>query len=419
MNKEELKKFLTEKSGYLKSSSIRIQKMFEKKNIWIPLYEIKEAIKEVKNEIQIKKLKQVDLSDIPKEMNLNTYTHGIIGPDSKPLQKNIKDEIPKGFKVKSKWQNAKGEWLQSLEAIEDKEEDTLLDDIKNIIKKETSLIHLHTPTNLNYNNLDLKVWTSDKHIGACTKDSMFDNYYSAKEFEIRMDKIYEGIKNQFNKNGVFSCITIGDLGDAIDGMDGYTVSRSHQLPQNLNNKEAFKVYFEVHKKFIEKLMLSGFANNYNYWMITNSNHGGDFEYTAHMALKYWMEIAYPEIKVKTFDNFINHIYNNGICYILTHGKDKKNRKFGLPMYPDAKLESFIVNYMKMNNIPLEMDIRIIKGDLHVSNSCDTKIGRYRNVASVFGSSGWVMDNYGFTQPGCDYEILDLDSGEIYESKFKL
>lgn len=331
-----------------------------------------------------------------------------------------KNEVLKepSLKLKSRWQSANGQWLESYKVDDSSEEDKLSsEDITKAIKDALVDVEPFFKIRdfITYSTKSMLVWTSDKHIGADNSDAQHNIPYNKEVFKDRMFQIADNIVRKSFKEGKFDTLVIADLGDAIDGQDGYTASRTHKLPQNLTNKEVFEVYINVHIKFIETLVKNNVAANYEFWFNTCSNHGGSYEYACHRALQLYIEAKYPDIVIKSFDKFIGHTKFKDVTYILTHGKDDKNRKFGLPLYPDPKTEVFIDNYLKVNKLSLDENIRLIKGDLHQSASVPCKnINRYRNVASIFGSSGWVMDNYGMTEPGCDYEIIDHSTNEIIE-----
>lgn len=340
-----------------------------------------------------------------------------LGPDTITLkQTNDKPNL----RLKSRWQSANGEWLESYKATEDEIDNTLTEeDIEKAVKKAIKNIKPVKIKNYDVGTKSLLVWTADKHIGADTSDTMFDNEYNGEVFANRMDLIADNIIDT-RLDHTISTLVIADLGDATDGQDGFTASKTHRLPQNMSNKEVFETYLKVHINFLNKLVSNKVADKYEYWFNTCSNHGGSYEYTCHRALQVYIENVYPDITIKSFDQFIGHTKFNDITYILTHGKDDKNRKFGLPLYPDPKTEVFIDNYLKQNKLSLNNNIRLIKADLHQAASVPCKnINRYRNVSSVFGSSGWIMDNFGMTDPGCCYEIIDDNTNDILEGTWSL
>jgi hypothetical protein len=393
--REEIVEFLEEKQGYQKCSPFKIQMALENKGKEFTEEECKQALNFVKTgEVPIGK--------------------GILDK----LDKDTK--IPEGFEIKSKWQNAAGEWLMSLKPTEETIKGVAPEDyystFQDIISEEFICTESIEKNSFRSNKKDLKIWSSDKHIGAIGSD---DNEYSAEIFENRMNKLFDHIIYLVKQNGIFETITIADLGDALDGMDGFTVSRHHRLKQNMDNKQMFETYFRVHKQFFDRLFASGAAKKYQLWNITNSNHDGDFLYVANAALMAYVEGVYPEVKVEVLDKFMNHLNHEGIDYILTHGKDKENKKFGLPLYPDAKVEIFIEAFLKRMDVPRKARVRLVKGDLHMSSSAPCKnIEKYKTVSSMFGSSQWVLDNFELTDAGVDYEILDLDTEIISEATLK-
>lgn len=330
--------------------------------------------------------------------------------------KKIIDQIPPHLKLKSRWQSASGEWLESYKTtdevsglskqdIEESITNTLKDVNPTILQKQITT-----------SNKSLLVWTSDKHIGASTDEAMFENDYDEFEFQKRLSVLLKKIFGKVNEYGRLETLVIADLGDAIDGQDGFTASKMHKLPQNMTNRQMFDTYLNTHIKFVDSLIANNFANNYEFWFITKSNHGGVLEYAACKALQTYISVKYPKlVVVKSLDKFINHVEFRDVTYLLSHGKDDGNRKFGLPLYPDPKTEIIIDNYLKMNKLSLNERVRLIKGDLHLPTSTPCKnIERYRTVGSMFGSSGWIMDNFGFTRACTCYEIYDEHNGDILE-----
>lgn len=394
--------FIIERPSYIKEGAIRLQKLVERQlGLDVTKEECRQAVRNVK--IKLKPVESLNKAKKEFEEELDNF---------------YQEEVPKGFTIKSKWQLPNGEWRISLKPIEEEVEEDILNiqDLFSDILAESKLESYRTKKPQFKSKLDLKVWTSDKHIGACGSE---DNEYSAEEFENRLSDLYCKIEELSFNNNNFNTITIADLGDAIDGMDGYTVSRTHRLKQNLNNKEMFETYFRTHKKFFDNLFNSGFAANYQVWNVTNSNHGGDYEYIAQCALMEYIKAVYPEVIVINLDKFLNHVEHEGVDYVLTHGKDKENRRFGLPLFPNPQAETLIEAFLKRKDIPRQARVRLIKGDLHQYCVAPCKnIEVYKTVPSMFGTSEWVLDNFELTEAGCAYEILDLFDGQITEGVIK-
>ena len=86
-----------------------------------------------------------------------------------------------------------------------------------------------------------------------------------------------------------------------------------------------------------------------------------------------------------------------------------------PLILDTNTENKINNYLDAFN--LSGKINFIKGDLHQSATTFGKRFRYKSVGSFFGSSEWIMQNFGFTKAVCDIDILIND--QILETQILL
>lgn len=334
-----------------------------------------------------------------------------------------KSEPTPKLELKSKWQNANGQWLESYRVKE--EEVATIDptDILDVIRKVLSDT---TPINIDFAQYDsakaLNVWITDEHIGADTKNGLFDNEYNYEEIKKRLDTILDEISKLAFMVGGFDQINIGMLGDTFDGWDGETTRGGHKLPQSLDNRQAFTTFLSIYTNFVDKLVAMNLANRIHFYFVANSNHGGDFDYIAYKTLELYMSEKYPDIKVVIFEKFVNHFHYGCHTYIVTHGKDQENRKYGFPLVINEQTKGFINDYMKLN--PMRPHVHFVKGDLHRSNldldrMCSTQSSfTYQNVASVFGASKWIMENFGATMPIVDYEIVSKDDyrvlrGHIY------
>lgn len=355
---------------------------------------------------------------------------------NKPEIENNKEE---NLKLKGRWQNAAGKWLESYKVENEnnidyqKIEKSFENIVKNNLKEEKYIDQDKEENNIpsieidvfpaNHNYKTLLVYTSDKHIGACTKDGLYSelNNYTEKVFSQRMEKIFMSICRNVRLFGKFKKIVICDLGDAIDGFNGLTTRGMHGLIQNMTDIEVFETYLRVHKQFFDNLYLHRleFFNELEVRAVSNSNHGGDAEYMCHRSLEIYLNEKY-KTKTKVFTDFIDHFEEGNHVFLFTHGKDKNNRKFGFPLALNPDTELIIKQYVELNNIDYKgKKIHLIKGDLHQSLSQDGKFLRYKNVGSVFGSSDFIMVNYGYTFPKCDYDIIDERNHEVLEGKIDL
>ena len=263
------------------------------------------------------------------------------------------------------------------------------------------------------NNKGLFVYMSDKHIGALTKiDSNYSNEYNRQVFKDRLEQTYNKIIQLYNEQGCFDTIYICDLGDSVDGWNGYTTRGGHKLPQNMSNREVFETYVEEHKYFFDNLIKSNVATNYEVVFQTNSNHGGDFEYIAAKALSYYLDGTY-NIQVRLMEKFLEHFEYGEHTFILTHGKDSEDLKFGLPLQLNDKTENYINKYINYHNIDISKNIHVIKGDLHTESQQLGQNFRYRNVLSMYGSSKWIHSNFGPGMAGVSFDIVEKDYDTVY------
>jgi hypothetical protein len=179
----------------------------------------------------------------------------------------------------------------------------------------------------------------------------------------------------------------------------------------MNNKEQVKCFIEEMTLFFKNLQLIP-HNKIKYYAVGESNHGGDFEYTAQVGLSYILNAMGVESTV--YDTFIGHFEHKGHFYVLSHGKDGINMYKNWPLVLNDKVEGYINQYLDENHI---YTATIIKGDLHQSATSYGKRIKYKSVGSLFGSSEWIHVNFGNTRACCDFSILENDS--VYDSRVVL
>ena len=196
---------------------------------------------------------------------------------------------------------------------------------------------------------------------------------------------------------------IDDLGDFMDGWDGETTRGGHKLPQNMNNIQAFKVGLEFKKKMIEYLHA-----HYDYIVcnnVCNDNHGGHFSYMVNHAFKEFIDVKYSNVMVNNYDKFIDHYFIGRHAIVLSHGKDKKQMKFGFKPMLDSKQIEKIEHYNKHNekgNIYRNSDfVEFSKGDSHqmLFDWSTAQDFNYMNYPALSPSSEWVSTNFKSGQRG--------------------
>jgi len=323
------------------------------------------------------------------------------------------------WKLVQYWSKEKSAgWLVSALFAHIKPEDTFNDDIEGILREvflESNIaVHPMPKKALVSTSRGLFVYMSDKHVGALTHPTaLFGNEYNENVFEERMNKTLEEIEKQVRIHGRLQDLFICDLGDSLDGWNGYTTRGGHQLPQNMDSKEAFMTYLYTHKRFFDTLVERNLANNIHAIMQTNDNHAGSFGYITNQALNLYLNTAYPFIKVTIMEKFLEHFDYGKHTFIFTHGKDSEDLKHGLPLFLTEKAENFLNKYINHHNLGENKNISIVKGDLHTESMQQAYKFRYRNVLSMYGSSKWIMNNFGPGYPGVSFDLVEKDTDLIY------
>ena len=270
------------------------------------------------------------------------------------------------------------------------------------------------------NKKSLMVYTSDKHVGAAVpENALYINIYNADSFAERMKKLSDEIFYLETIYGKFENIYILDLGDALDGWNGQTTRGGHHLPQNMSNRQSFEVYLKAHKDFFDQLVTAQIANHYHFKAVTCDNHSSDFGYITNRALEEYLNLKFPQMTTQILSRLMEHFVLGVHTFILAHGKDDQDMKFGMPLHLNDKTVNFIDNYIYQNDInPKTTTVHLIKGDLHQDCSESSTQFRYRNTSSMFGSSKWAFHNYLPQGPGVSFDIVEDNKERVFEYTLK-
>lgn len=259
---------------------------------------------------------------------------------------------------------------------------------------------------------DRLVYT-DTHIGMHPDPkgiSMYPQTWNIEDIESRFDvMIAEVISNGRGKE-----IFVDDLGDFLDGYEGFTTRGGHSLPQNLTTEQAYdlgikmKVYLaDTLIKYYEKVTF----NN-----ICNDNHAGSFAYMVNSAVKYILEIKYGgEVVVNNIVKFIDHYKVGENVFVLCHGKDKSQMKFAFPPKLDAKTVQKIDGYMKYNTLYGNKGVlEFSKGDSHqdINDTTTSDDFWYHTYPSLAPQSDWVKTNHKKGKSGFYFYNHQYDSDKI-------
>lgn len=277
--------------------------------------------------------------------------------------------------------------------------DDILDAIKNLKLSDFECLPIHTEYKRTF-----VLWLSDMHIGAMNDASATPfpgDTYSMNELRRRLEKVLNFIHKH---NDDFDEIVVMNLGDAIDGIN-HTTSRCEGkfLPQNMSNKEMIHNYISVVIDLFRNL--STMKKPMTFISVGESNHGGEVEYAATLAISEILKHNHVSTHVAT--NSIEHLELGDNIIIYMHGKDSHNQFKPFPNTINDKTANYINEYIIHNDLQDSYkNIMVVKGDQHRPAFTNTNTFDYKAVSSLYGSSDWIKSNFGNTKWGCDFSIFE-------------
>lgn len=202
-------------------------------------------------------------------------------------------------------------------------------------------------------------------------------------------------------------LIIDNLGDFLDGLNGYTTRGGHKLPQLMSDKEAFDLGINFQVQMVELLLQNGYSK-ITLNSVIEDNHSHLFAYFVHTAVKNILELKYPNVvEYNILNKFFSH-YKVGVhTFILTHGKDSADMKFGMKLNLDEKIIAKIDSYCKEYKLYDGNLIELSKGDLHqyVVDYTSSTDFEYANYPSFAPPSNWVQVNFGNQKSGIVFQNI--------------
>lgn len=262
---------------------------------------------------------------------------------------------------------------------------------------------------------DRAVFT-DVHVGMdVNKDgySLYEGIWDENELNKRLEIFVNSIVKKQKSNTLF----LNDLGDFMDGFDGYTTRGGHKLPQNMDNQKAFDVGLSFKIKMIDALVEH--YSKIKVVNICNDNHAGSFGYIVNSAFKTYVELKYPEnVEIINQRKFIDHYIIDNYCFILSHGKDDKSLKFGFKSQLDAPQIEKIKNYIDEYKLH-QYTIEFSKGDSHqlILDFTTSNTFEYQNFGAFSPPSDWVKTNFKNTKSYFTLFNYEKEQKTIYNHKF--
>lgn len=230
-------------------------------------------------------------------------------------------------------------------------------------------------------------------------DPLYDGKWDKEEVLSRLNTMITHVKTFKTSN----TLIIDDLGDMMDGMGGQTTRKGHELPQNMNDKEAFDLALQFKISLVDSLIEDFdtiICNN-----ITNDNHSGIFSYFVSSAVKGILEQRFPDkVKVNSIKRFMHHYSVGNHTFVICHGKDIGEQKFGFKPKLDAIQAEKIDQYCKEHKLYNGNYLEFSKGDSHQAIYDDTTSNdfSYYNYPAFSPPSNWVGTNFKKSRSGFNF-----------------
>lgn len=293
------------------------------------------------------------------------------------------------------------------------EEEAVLDIDKHLEEVISKYVKPINVKNINVDKNDKwfdRLVYSDTHIGMNPNgkdgDALYDGKWDKDEIKSRLKTMIEHVITYQKSN----TLIIDDLGDFLDGLGGQTTRKGHELPQNMNDKEVFELALEFKISLIDSLFpyYSKIICN----DITNDNHSGIFSYFVSSAVDKVIKERYSgKVEVNTRKRFMEH-YSVGVhTFVISHGKDIGEQKFGLKPKLDAIQAEKIDQYCKENKLYNGNFIEFSKGDSHQALYDETTSNdfHYYNYPAFSPPSNWVKTNFKNSKSGFRFYNISEDT----------
>lgn len=272
-----------------------------------------------------------------------------------------------------------------------------------IIQKYVVPIKTGSKIELSNNDYFDRLVYTDVHVAMNVQgkdgDPLYDGKWDKEEVLNRLNKMITHVKTFKTSN----TLIIDDLGDMMDGMGGQTTRKGHELPQNMNDKEAFDLALQFKISLVDSLVEDFdliICNN-----ITNDNHSGVFSYFVSSAVKGILEQRYPDkVKVNSIKRFMHHYSFGNHTFIICHGKDIGENKFGFKPKLDTIQAEKIDQYCKEHKLYNGNYLEFSKGDSHQAIYDDTTSNdfSYYNYPAFSPPSNWVKTNFKNSKSGFNF-----------------
>lgn len=285
--------------------------------------------------------------------------------------------------------------------------------IENLVNRLAKRVNVE-PINIEPTDYVDRLVITDVHIGMSTEGGrnvvpLYEGKWDKEELFRRLQlTIQHVVKHQKGDH-----LIIDELGDFMDGFEGQTTRKGHELPQNMDDKEAFEVGVDFKVALVEGLL--PYYNYINCNSITSDNHSGVYGYFVNSTAKRIIEAKYGDrVTYNLLERFINHYYINQHTNIITHGKEEEALRFnGFKPVLDSKQSEKIDQYCKEHKLYNGNQIVFSKGDSHqfVFDYTTSNDFYYFSYPAYSPPSNWVKTNFKNTKSGFVLEHLSKTTKE--------
>lgn len=272
-------------------------------------------------------------------------------------------------------------------------------DFTSIFKEVVKPVKINIQVSAEFDGVFDRLVYTDTHIGM-EPNPEGNSLYGGKWNEYEATQRLEFVVSHTLKYQNSRILYIDDLGDFVDGQNEETTRGGHRLKQNMTNQEMydFGILWKVRK--VESLL--PYYDKIIIHNVNDDNHSGDFSYYINQAFKSYIELKYPgRVEVTNFKKFMDHYivktpgkFNYG--FILSHGKDKAEKKHGMDPKLKPKDQQSIDDYIDANFLSQEnLLLEFSKGDSHQQLFDETSASRfnYFNYWAASPSSNYIQTNF--------------------------
>ncbi len=235
--------------------------------------------------------------------------------------------------------------------------------------------------------------------------SLYGGRWNKEDIEERLEVFVNHILSDQQSRILY----LDDLGDFMDGLAGQTTRGAHLLPQIMTDQDAYDFGVSFKTRMIDALI--PYYDKIICHNVCNDNHAGAFGYMVNSAFKDYIELKYGNrVEVINYRKFIDHYIIEtesefNYCFILCHGKDMSEKKFGQnPKLTDKDqrtIDDYIdAHFLNQKNLIIEYS----KGDSHQRLFDDTSSSKfnYYNYMAFSCSSNYIQTNFKKGKSGFDF-----------------